>query len=127
MDNMITSNTQTSYKPQIDIENIDKYIEENVEKKINQVLDILPQATDVKTPKMIYEYTIAELYTGTIQTVVDIINDMTTLMAERKYITSKAYRERLINIFFQQDRKIFVGIVFVLVSFILYFVDGADA
>ena len=106
--------------------NIEKYIEENIEKKINQLFDILPQNITVNTPKMIHEYTISELYTGTIQTVIDIINDLTLLNSDIKYISTQNYRERLFKIFLKDDRKIFLGILLIILSFILYFIDGSD-
>ena len=107
---------------------LDTEVEKYIENKINQLFDVLPnKQSDVKSPKMIYEYTIGELYTGTIQTVVDILNDITALNAERKYVSSTDYRQKMFNIFFRNDRKIFIGIVLVLLSFILYFIDGAEA
>lgn len=113
----------------IQVSDIDKYIEQNIEKKINQLLDTLPQThtqNDIKMPKMIQEYTVGELYTGTIQTVIEIINEFTALNADRKYLSSKDYFKKLFDIFLKNDRKIFVGIVLVILSFILYFIDGAD-
>lgn len=110
-------------------ENIDvqKYIEENIEKKLNQLFEVLPKKfDDIKTPKMIYEYTISELYTNTIQTIIDILNDLTALYADRKYINNQVFRERLFNIFLKDERKIYIGIVLVIFSFILYFIDGSD-
>lgn len=104
---------------------IDKYIEQNIEKKINQILETLPQSSEKNVPKMIHEYTVGELYSGTIQTVVEIINEFTALNADKKYIDSKEYFKKLFNIFLKKDRKIFVGIVLVILSFILYFIDGA--
>lgn len=106
---------------------IEEYIEQNVEKKINQLMDILPRHEDVNTPKMIYEYTLSELYNGTMQTIIDIINEVTELISERKYISSKIYRERMFEIFIKKERKIFVGIVMVILSFIIYFIDGSEA
>ena len=81
---------------------IEEYIEQNVEKKINQLMDVLPRHEDVNTPKMIYEYTISELYNGTLQTIIDIINEVTELISERKYISSKIYRERMFEIFIKK-------------------------
>ena len=109
------------------LSHIEKYIEENVEKKVNQLFDVLPQDVSVKIPKMIYDYTILELYSGTIQTIIDIINDTTELYSEKSYIDNKMFRQRLLNIFLKDNRKIFVGISLVILSFILYFIDGADA
>lgn len=106
--------------------NVEKYIEENVEKKINQLFDVLPQDINANTPKMIYEYTVYELYSGTIQTIIDIINEMTELYSDKNYLDSQAFRKRIFDIIFKADRKIFVGITFVVLSFILYFIDGAD-
>jgi hypothetical protein len=107
--------------------NINRYIEQNIENKINQLFDVLPPAQDVKIPKMIHEYTIYELYQSTIQTVIDIINDFTALYSQKNYMDSKVYRKRMINIFLAPERRIFVGIFLVLISFILYFIDAADA
>jgi len=117
----IITSTETS-----NILNINTYIEKNIENKINQLFDVLPKYPDINTPKMIYDYTISELYTGTLQTSIDILNDFTKLMAEKKYISAKVYRERFISIFLQDGRKLFVGIMLVLLSFIMYFIDGSS-
>jgi len=117
----IITSTETS-----NILNINTYIEKNIENKINQLFDVLPKYPTINTPKMIYDYTISELYTGTIQTSIDILNDFTKLMAEKKYISAKVYRERFISIFLQDDRKLFVGIMLILLSFIMYFIDGSS-
>ena len=108
------------------IQYIDKYIESNIEKKINQLFDILPQADNVKIPKMIHEYTIYELYQGTIQTAIDVLNDLTALYAERNYIDAKVYRKKLVDIFLSNGRTIYIGIILVILSFILYFIDGSS-
>lgn len=115
-ENYLTSNFQY----------IDKYIESNIEKKINQLFDILPQANDVKIPKMIHEYTVYELYQGTLQTAINVINDFTALYAERRYIDGKVYRQKLMDIFLSQERRIYIGIILVILSFILYFIDGSS-
>ena len=75
---------------------------------------------------MIYEYTIYELYEKTLQTVLDIINDLTELYSNYNYMASKEYRLQLINIFLANDRKLFVGIILILLAIILYFIDGAS-
>ncbi len=109
----------------IDTSNLVK-LEKYIENKINQIFDVLPPNPDIKIPKMIYEYTTYELYQGTIQTAVDIINDLSILNAERKYMQNKQITERLLQIFFSNERKLFVGIMLVILSFILYFIDGAS-
>ena len=111
----------------IDDINIESFIEKQIENKINQLMDILPQNVNVNTPKMVYEYTISELYNGTLQTIIDIINEVTELGSERKYISSKVYRERMFDSFFKKERKVFVGISMIILSFIIYFIDGSSA
>lgn len=106
---------------------IEKYIEENIEKKINQFFAVLPQNVTANTPKMIYEYTIYELYSGTVQTIIDIINESTELYADKNYIESQVFRKRMFDIIFKENRKIFIGISLVVLSFIIYFIDGANA
>jgi hypothetical protein len=106
--------------------NIERYIEKRIENKINQFFDILPAARNTEVPKMIYEYTISELYENTLQTVLDIINDLTELHSNYAYMSNKEYRLQLMNIVFANDRKLFVGIVLILLAIILYFIDGAS-
>jgi hypothetical protein len=105
---------------------IDKYIESNIEKKLNQLFDVLPQSDNVQIPKMIHEYTVYEIYQGTLETAINVINDITALNAEIQYMDSQIYRQKLIDIFLLPERRIYVGIILVILSFILYFIDGAS-
>lgn len=110
---------------------IEKYIEENIEKKINQLLSSI-QIDKTSPPKNMHynhdyaNYTLNDLYKGTIQTIIDIINDITALLADRAYISNQVFRERLFNIFLNNDRKIFIGIILVFLSIIIYFIDGSS-
>lgn len=104
---------------------LDKYIEKNIEQKLNTFFETLPNKNDIKSPKMIYDLTIFELYNGTLQTTIDIINDITKLNTQQN-MTSVSYRNSLYNIFLKDDRKIYVGILLVILSFIIYFIDGTD-
>ena len=116
--------------PPVSTISIEKLIEENVEKKINQLLESsvysTPNKKNIYTDYNYSNYTITDLYKGTIQTVIDIINDLTILLSDRYYISMQVYRARLLNIFFKNERKIFVGIILVILSFIIYFIDGSS-
>lgn len=101
-------------------------LEKYIENKINQLFDVLPPNPDIKIQKMIYEYTVYELYQGTIQTAIDIINDLTSLNTQNMSVKDKAYRKQIFDIFFADHRKLFVGIIMIIFSFILYFIDGAS-
>lgn len=117
----------TKYENTSNLGNINKYIEESIEKKFNQLIDILPSGNNVEIAKKVQDLTVGELYNGTIQTLIDILNEVSSLMSERKYMSTNIYREKLIAVFTKKERKVFIGIVMVILSFVLYFIDGSDA
>lgn len=115
-----TLNAQTTQNiANNDVLKIDKYIEEQIEKKLNTLLETLPDK-DLKPYKPVYNFTILELYKNTLQTIIDIINEITELYNNDKEITMK----KIYEIALVEDRKIFVGILLVSLAFIVYFIDG---
>jgi hypothetical protein len=111
-------------KPETDIE---KYIEKQIEIKLNSLLETLPE----KIPKGIqikpvYNLTIKELYKNTLQTLIDIITDIVDVYSKKDYVNSNNYIYILLSIFMKDERKIYVGIMLVVLSFIVYFVDGVS-
>ena len=114
----------TAAKPETDIE---KYIEKQIEIKLNSLLETLPE----KIPKGIqikpvYNLTIKELYKNTLQTLIDIITDIVDVYSKKDYVNSNNYIYILLSIFMKDERKIYVGIMLVVLSFIVYFVDGVS-
>jgi hypothetical protein len=98
---------------------INKYIESTIENKINSLLQTLPD-NNIEANKPIYNFTVLELYKNTIQTIIDIINELTELYNNNQNVD----RMKIYEIMFNNDRKIYMGIVFVVLSFIFYFIDG---
>uniref|UniRef100_A0A6C0J2F7 Uncharacterized protein n=1 Tax=viral metagenome TaxID=1070528 RepID=A0A6C0J2F7_9ZZZZ len=119
MDPNINSQNTKNIKSDNNVLDIDKYIEEKIEKKINSLLETLPDK-DVKPNIPVYNFTVLELYKKTIQTIIDIINEITELYTNDKEITMK----KIYEIALIEDRKIFVGILLVFLSFIVFFIDG---
>ena len=110
--------------PESDIE---KYIEKQIEIKLNSLLETLPD----KIPKdlqikPIYNLTIKELYKNTLQTLIDIITDIVDVYSKKDYVNNNNYIYILLSIFTKDDRKIYVGIMLIILSFIVYFVDGVS-
>jgi DNA-directed RNA polymerase len=119
-----TAATAATATPETDIE---KYIEKQIEIKLNSLLETLPD----KIPKdqqikPIYNLTIKELYKNTLQTLIDIITDIVDVYSKKDYVNSNNYIYILLSIFTKDDRKIYVGIMLVVLSFIVYFVDGVS-
>jgi len=119
-----TAATAATATPETDIE---KYIEKQIEIKLNSLLETLPE----KIPKGIqikpvYNLTIKELYKNTLQTLIDIITDIVDVYSKKDYVNSNNYIYILLSIFMKDERKIYVGIMLVVLSFIVYFVDGVS-
>lgn len=106
---------------------IEKYIEKQIEIKLNSLLETLPDKIpkDIQV-KPVYNLTIKELYKNTLQTLIDIITDIVDVYSKKDYVNSNNYIYILLSIFMKDDRKIYVGIMLVVLSFIVYFVDGVS-
>ncbi len=109
----------SSNSSNIEIEMIENMIEKKIETKLNNFFSIYNTNKIVK-PKTNGDITIYELYTETLQTSLDIIDDITKLTTE-DYNYSNIY-----DILLREDRKLYVGIILIIISFILYFIDGVD-
>ena len=106
---------------------IEKYIEKQIELKLNNLLETLPKSMPVDMKiKPIYNLTINELYKNTLQTLIDIINDIIEVYSKKNYINTNNYIYILFNIFTKDNRKIYVGILIIIMSFIIYFIDGVS-
>jgi len=106
---------------------IEKYIEKQIEIKLNSLLETLPDKIPPNMKiKPIYNLTIKELYKNTLQTLIDIINDIVEVYSKKDYINNNNYIYILLNIFTKENRNIYVGIMIVILSFIVYFIDGVS-
>jgi len=66
------------------------------------------------------DLSVGKIYENTIQTIIDIIN-------ETVYITgSKNYYYEIINIVNKDDRLFYIGIILIILSFVIYFIDGVS-
>ena len=106
---------------------IEKYIEKQIELKINSLLETLPDTIpDTLKIKPVYNLTIKQLYKNTLQTMIDIINDIVDVYSKKDYINNNNYIYILLYIFTKNNRTIYVGIILIFLSFIIYFIDGVS-
>ena len=68
---------------------------------------------------------VRDLAKKSIDTSVDIINDIATLISNRQQYSSTEYRRQFVDIFFRPERRLYVGFWLVFLSFVLYFIDSA--
>jgi len=70
------------------------------------------------------ELSVNKLFKKTIQTLIDIINDLADIISASESTDSTTTRRNIMNAFFQKDRRLYVGFIFIFLSFILYFIDS---
>jgi hypothetical protein len=124
--NTNTGSNKKKAKKQPDSD-IEKYIEKQIEMKLNSLLETLPDKLPKElTIKPIYNLTIKEIYKNTLQSLIDIITDIVDVYSRKDYVNNNNYIYILLNILMKDDRKIYVGIMLVVLSFIVYFIDGVS-
>lgn len=70
----------------------------------------------------ITELNIGFIYKNTMQTIIDIINEVVIVIDNPSINLYKDLKE----IFLKQDRIFYIGIIFVILSFVIYFIDGVS-
>lgn len=111
----------------IDLNESKKIIEETIESKFNELLTTLPSIIKEnnnrpKDSNDFFQLSIIDIYKNTLQTIIDIINDIINLY-QTSYTEFKF--KRLLIIFLNENRMFYIGIILIILSFIIYFIDGA--
>jgi hypothetical protein len=79
-----------------------------------------------KNPKStIMDLSVREVLRRTIGTAIDIIEDISQILSERRQMSNTELRRALFGTFASPGRRIYVGIWLVFFSFVLYFIDSA--
>lgn len=95
--------------------------------KINDFLEKYPStiSPDKKLSTPWIQLSLHELYRRSIQTAIDIINDVSDVMSNKSTMSNAGFRRRIFAIFADRDRRLYVGFWLIFFSFILYFIDSA--
>jgi hypothetical protein len=104
-----------------------KIIENTIETKFNQLLETIPKFINKEERKDtddFFNISILDIYRNTIQTIIDIINEITHLLDITKNYDN-IFR-KILRIFFKNERMFYIGIILIILSFIIYFIDGAS-
>lgn len=104
-----------------------KIIETTIETKFNQLLETIPKfinKEERKDNEDFFNISILDIYRNTIQTIIDIINEITHLLdITQNY--DNIFR-KILRILFKNERMFYIGIILIILSFIIYFIDGAS-
>ena len=71
------------------------------------------------------EMTLRTLYKNTIQTAIDIIQDVSEALSQRPYTSDTEFRRSLVEAFTKPGRRLYVGLWLVFLALVFYFIDSA--
>lgn len=121
--NTSSNDTDDSITLESKLKDIDEYIEKTIENKFNILKDSIK--LENKKDNTFASLTIFELYQNTLQYMIYVINDISFFLTlNTKDYTNQEYRKILFDIFFSNNRILYTGIVFIFISFIIYFIDN---
>jgi len=78
-----------------------------------------------RTDAPLWQLPVGELLRRTLQTAVDILNDLAAVATEASTLSMTQLRRRIFVAFTAPARRLYVGIWLVVLSFVLYFIDSA--
>ena len=95
--------------------------------KIQEFLDkyptIVPPEKDPSTPWV--KLPLQVIYKRTLQTAIDVIQDVSSILSQKEFLSNASFRRKLVVAFTREDRRLYIGIWFVFLSFVIYFIDSA--
>ena len=98
---------------------------EKIVNTINQFLQDYPKTLKPAPDAPWVDLSVRDLGRQAIDTAINIIDDISILVSQRQNFTAAEYRRQLVNVFFQPERRLTVGLWLIFISFVLYFIDSA--
>jgi hypothetical protein len=108
----------------------DPFLQKNAIDKVNEFLSRYPKTQispdyNENTTQPWTDLPVKTLYTNTIRTLIDIINEVSDSISQNEVDGSVATRRKIVQSLFKKERRIYVGLIFIFLSFVLYFIDSA--
>lgn len=108
----------------------DPLLQKNAIDKINEFLTRYPQTKanpnfNENNNKPWVDLPVKTIYYKTIQTLIDLINDIADIISASEVDGYNVTRRKVVEAFFIKERRIYVGIIFIFLSFVVYFIDSA--
>jgi hypothetical protein len=95
--------------------------------KINDFLKKYPTVipADKNPDSTVIQLSVKEIFRRMIETTIGILNDVSDTFSNKAYLSQSEFRRDLFKAFTRSDRRLYVGILVVILSFVLYFIDSA--
>ena len=94
--------------------------------RINRFLEDYPKlAKTVDTNAPIQELSLVTILNKMVQVAVGIVDDVSAAISDSDHTDRTSFRRALIAAFTREDRRMYVGLFLIVLSFILYFIDSA--
>ena len=107
-------------------DNSNLFIEKTIETKFNDLIKNLPNI--IKPPQDpnpdFFNLSINQIFQETIQTIIDIIQEIINVF-DTSY-NYQTYFTRISIILFKEKRMFYLGIILIILSFVIYFIDGVS-
>jgi len=105
----------------------DPFLQEKAIETMTNFLEEVPSRKpwSERPNAQLLELPLGEIMRRTLQTAVDILNDLTRVITDRHYMSETSFRRKLFVIFTAPPRRLYVGIWLILLAFVLYFIDSA--
>lgn len=71
------------------------------------------------------ELPLGEIMRRTLQTAVDVLNDLSRVLTDRQFMSNASFRRKVFAIFTAPERRLYVGVWLIVLAFFLYFIDAS--
>ena len=76
-------------------------------------------------PTPVPDMTLRTLYKNTLQTAIDMIQEISNILSNRPYTSDTEFRRSLVEVFIQPGRRLYVGLWLCFFAFVFYFIDSS--
>ena len=91
--------------------------------KINDFLNVYPK---IDTSEKIGDISLRTIYQKSIKTMIDVINDVGSIISNKASLSNAQFRRQLFQVFTKKERMFYIGIWILFIAIIMYFIDVAS-
>ena len=105
----------------------DPFLQEKAMETMTSFLEAVPKSKpwSERPNAQVLELPLGEIIRRTLQTAVDILNDIARIITDRHYMSDTSFRRKLFVVFTAPERRLYVGIWLIILAFVIYFIDSA--